>query len=159
MGQNRSTHRAPEVRRKLQGLLVSALLVTALAALAGCGSGGGGANGAGSSAGAAKAQAGVMSAAEAKAFLAANPGALILDVREPREFNDDLGHIEGAKLIPSGELGSRVGEIAEYKDKPVLVVCRVGMRSHYSAKFLAEQGFTQASNLNGGMDAWRKAGY
>ncbi len=34
----------------------------------------------------------------------------------------------------------------------MLVVCRVGMRSHYAAQFLASQGFTQVSNLNGGMD-------
>lgn len=100
-----------------------------------------------------------MGVAEAKAFLEQHPEALVLDVRETSEWNDDLGHMDRAKLIPSGELGSRVGEIAEFKDKPVLVVCRVGMRSHYAAQFLAREGFTQASNLNGGMQAWRRAGY
>lgn len=161
MTEKRSTGLVPNERRKLQGVgsvLGALALVVALALTAGCGGGSGSAaNGAGSGAPAAKA--GVMSATEAKAFLDAHPEALVLDVREPSEWNDDLGHIDRAKQIPSGQVGSRVAELAEYKDKPVLVVCRVGMRSHYAAQFLASQGFTQVSNLNGGMDAWRKAGY
>lgn len=136
---------------------VAAALAAFLLLAVGCGAApsGGGATSAG---GSSSAKAGVMTVAEAKTFLDQHPEALVLDVRETSEWNDDLGHMDRAKLIPSGELGSRVGEIAEFKDKPVLVVCRVGMRSHYAAQFLAGQGFTQASNLNGGMQAWRQAG-
>ncbi|MFN8588539.1 MAG: rhodanese-like domain-containing protein [Candidatus Eisenbacteria bacterium] len=163
MAEKRSTGLARIVRRKLQGVAaaLAALAVLALAGalLAGCGGAGSTANGNGAGAAPAAGQAGVMNVADAKAMLEQHPEALVLDVREPSEWNDDLGHIDRAKLIPSGEVGQRVGEIAEYKDKPVLVVCRVGVRSHHAAQFLARQGFTQVSNLSGGMDAWRKAGY
>lgn len=164
MTEKRSTGSVPNERRKLQGVapVFGALALVALVAIAaltvGCGGGSGSAaNGAGS--GASVAKAGVMSASEAKAFLAAHPEALVLDVREPSEWTDDLGHIDVAKQIPLGELESRVGELAAYKDKPVIAVCRVGMRSARAASYLASQGFTQVSNLNGGMDAWRRAGY
>lgn len=134
-----------------------AALVVALAGCGGAPAGGGASAGSGTAAPAGKA--GIMNAADAKAFLEQHPEALVLDVREPSEWNDDLGHIDRARQIPSGELASRVGEIAEFKDKPVITVCRVGVRSHYAAQFLAGQGFTQVSNLNGGMQAWRQAGY
>lgn len=154
-----STQIACGVGRKLQGLLGALALTCLLAgALTGCGGsvGGGAASGGGN---AARPQAGVMSAAEAKAFIAANPGVLVLDVREPSEWNDDLGHIESAKQIPLGELESRSAELAPYKDKPVITVCRVGVRSSRAASYLAGQGFALVSNLNGGMQAWRRAGY
>ena len=51
----------------------------------------------------------------------------ILDVREPDEFTGPLGHINGAVLIPLGDLGDRAGELA--KDKPIVAVCRAGSRS------------------------------
>lgn len=161
MAEKRNTALVSNERRKLQGVVsaLGALAMVAMVALtSGCGGGAGStANGAGS--GAPAARAGVMSAAEAKAFLASHPEALVLDVREPSEWNDDLGHIDVAKQIPLGELESRVAELAPYKDKPVIAVCRVGMRSARAANYLASQGFTQVSNLNGGMDAWRRAGY
>lgn len=159
MAEKRSTGFAPNVRRKLQGFVAWAPALLIVALLAGCGGGSGSGSAAKGGASAPAAKAGVLSAAEAKALLDAHPEALVLDVREPSEWNDDLGHIERARQIPSGQVGSRVAELAEFKDKPVVVVCRVGMRSHYAAQFLASQGFTQVANLNGGMDAWRKAGY
>src|SRR5664279_447280 len=54
-------------------------------------------------------------------------GALLLDVREPEEFS--AGHAPNAKLIPLGQLGSRLQEIMPYKDKPIVVMCRSGRRS------------------------------
>lgn len=74
----------------------------------------------------------------------------VLDVREPQEF--EMGHIEGAKLIPLGSLPDRMAEVP--KDKPVVVVCRSGNRSSRAAAFLTEQGFTNIENLMGGMIAW-----
>jgi rhodanese-related sulfurtransferase len=74
----------------------------------------------------------------------------ILDVREPQEF--EMGHIEGAKLIPLGSLPEHLADVP--KDKPVVVVCRSGNRSGRAAAFLKEQGFTNIENLTGGMTAW-----
>lgn len=98
-----------------------------------------------------------LSATGARRFLAAHPEALVLDVRNPDEWNDDLGHIENARLIPLPELASREGEIAAWKEKPIVVVCRAGARSREATGMLRAAGFTQAMNLEGGMLAWRSS--
>ncbi len=84
---------------------------------------------------------------------------LVLDVRNPSEWDDDLGHIPQARLIPLPELDRRVAEIETWKDRPVIVVCRVGQRSHQAAELLESRGFKGAHNMTGGMQAWRAAGY
>lgn len=83
-------------------------------------------------------------------------GALLLDVREPEEFS--AGHAPEAKLIPLGQLAARLQEIAEHKDKPVVVICRSGRRSGIAVAQLQAAGFTQVSNVQGGMQAWEKNG-
>jgi rhodanese-related sulfurtransferase len=100
---------------------------------------------------------GHLGAAEARGFLASHPEALVLDVRDPGEWDDDLGHIEGARQIPLAELPSRVAEVAAWRDRPVVVVCRVGVRSQRAAELLADAGYRQVVNLEGGMTAWRKS--
>jgi rhodanese-related sulfurtransferase len=92
-------------------------------------------------------------------MLADRPGALLLDVRSPGEWNDDVGHIEGARLIPIADLPQRLEEIASWKDQPVIVVCRVGARSGQAADLLVQRGFVEVYNLEGGMVAWRRAGF
>ena len=81
--------------------------------------------------------------------------AFVLDVREEDEFK--AGHLLNAQLIPLGKLKARMGELAKYKDKPVVVVCRSGNRSCTACSGLTKEGFTQAYNLAGGMMAWQKA--
>ncbi len=83
-------------------------------------------------------------------------GALLLDVREPDEYA--AVHAVNAKLIPLGEVGSRLKEIESYKDKPVAVICRSGRRSAQAVSFLKESGFTQVVNVDGGTTAWVQAG-
>jgi sulfur dioxygenase len=77
----------------------------------------------------------------------------ILDVREPEEFDGPLGHIEGAILIPLGELASRAGELG--RDLPIVAVCRAGSRSAQAVAILTQNGFTETANLAGGMLRWR----
>jgi rhodanese-related sulfurtransferase len=81
--------------------------------------------------------------------------AFILDVRQPEEYKS--GHIINATLIPLGSLSSRISELAKYKNKPVIVVCRSGNRSGSACAILAKEGFTEAYNLSGGMMAWQRA--
>lgn len=100
---------------------------------------------------------GHLDAVAAKDFLAAHPEALILDVRNPEEWDSELGHIEGARQIPLPELQRRMDEVAAWKDKPIVVVCRVGQRSQRAAEMLAHAGYRQVMNLEGGMIAWRQA--
>ena len=82
-------------------------------------------------------------------------GPFILDVREQHEY--DAGHIAKSKLIPLGGLESQIPELNEYKSRPILVVCRGGRRSAIACTLLKKNGFMQAYNLKGGVEAWKKA--
>jgi glyoxylase-like metal-dependent hydrolase (beta-lactamase superfamily II)/rhodanese-related sulfurtransferase len=77
----------------------------------------------------------------------------ILDVREPDEFTGPLGHIQGAVLVPLGQLAQRAGELA--RDRPIVAVCRAGGRSAQATTILQAAGFTDIANLGGGMLRWR----
>ncbi|MEO8059645.1 MAG: MBL fold metallo-hydrolase [Burkholderiales bacterium] len=81
------------------------------------------------------------------------PDIQIIDVREPQEFTDALGHIRGARLLPLSELSTRIGEID--RDRPVVAVCRSGARSAQATLMLQQAGFEDIANLAGGMLRWR----
>jgi rhodanese-related sulfurtransferase len=81
----------------------------------------------------------------------------ILDVREMAEFIGPLGHIEGAVLIPLGELAGRLDELR--RDRPIVAVCRAGSRSAQATAILQQAGFAEVANINGGMLRWRAEGY
>jgi len=83
-------------------------------------------------------------------------GALLLDVREADEYA--AIHAPNAKLIPLRQLGSRLQEIAPYKDKPIVVMCRSGRRSAKAVELLQQAGYTQVSNIKGGITAWESDG-
>jgi sulfur-carrier protein adenylyltransferase/sulfurtransferase len=86
-----------------------------------------------------------------KAKLDAKENVFVLDVREPHEY--PIANL-GAPLIPVGSLESRVGEIAAEKDREIVVHCRSGARSQKAALTLKNAGFTNVSNLTGGILAW-----
>ena len=81
----------------------------------------------------------------------------IVDVREASEFSGPLGHIEGAVLIPLGELAARAGDLA--RERPVVLVCRSGARSAQACVILQRLGFSDVANLAGGMLRWRAEGF
>ena len=78
----------------------------------------------------------------------------LLDVRTESEFEGNLGHIEGATLIPLNELKDRLGELEEQKEKEIVVICRSGNRSGVATNILIKEGF-DAFNMAGGMIAYR----
>lgn len=80
-------------------------------------------------------------------------GAVLLDVREPHEWQ--AGHAPRARHIPLGQLARRSGELP--KGRTVVTVCRSGARSARAAAMLARDG-RAVSNLSGGMHAWARAG-
>ena len=80
----------------------------------------------------------------------------VVDVREPEEFAHGLGHIEGALLVPLGELEARQAELP--RDRPIVTVCRSGARSARAAAMLGKAGFADVANLRGGMLRWRAEG-
>ncbi|HET6444242.1 MAG TPA: rhodanese-like domain-containing protein [candidate division Zixibacteria bacterium] len=81
--------------------------------------------------------------------------ATLLDVRSRAEF--DEGHISGARHIMLGYLKDRLSEIPA--DKPIVVQCRIGIRSAIGASILRSQDFSDVSNLRGGIKAWEAAGF
>jgi len=80
----------------------------------------------------------------------------ILDVRSLVEFDGELGHLEGAQLVPLDELRARVTEVNT--DKPIVVVCQTGKRSGLGSVILEKAGVTRVANLAGGMVRWRELG-
>ena len=80
-------------------------------------------------------------------------GAVVVDVRDPKEFAS--GHIVAALNIPQSALEGRVAEIAKYKDKPVAVVCKMGQHSGAAGTLLRKAGFQNVLRLSGGMMEWR----
>ncbi len=83
-----------------------------------------------------------------------NPELVILDVRNPYELEEYLGHIDGVINIPVQELEERINELNEYKDKEIAVICRSGVRSLTATNLLIEYGFS-AQNVEGGMIRYR----
>ena len=82
-------------------------------------------------------------------------GTLVLDVREDKEFAE--GHLPKARHIPLKELAARVGELAKFKSRPVIVTCKSGMRGGAACRLLKAQGFTSVYQLKGGIAAWQQA--
>jgi uncharacterized membrane protein YdjX (TVP38/TMEM64 family)/rhodanese-related sulfurtransferase len=82
---------------------------------------------------------------------------LVLDVRTAQDFVGEQGHIEGAVNIPVEELQQRIGEIGEYLEKPVAIVCRTDKRSARAALLLTEEGFSDVHVVRGGMTKWLEA--
>jgi len=80
---------------------------------------------------------------------------VILDVRTPAELVGSLGKIDNVINIPIQELENRVGELSEYKDKEIAVICRSGNRSNTGTRILRENGY-KAKNVLGGMIEYRK---
>ncbi len=80
--------------------------------------------------------------------------ALILDVREPAEFQ--MGHLPSAINVPRGVLEFKVGMHPQLSDpeRNILIYCKNGGRSTLAAFTLMQMGFTQVEMLNGGFDGW-----
>ena len=79
----------------------------------------------------------------------------VIDVREPHEYS--AGHVPNAKLIPVASVFARKDELP--RDRDVIFVCQVGQRSALACEMAAAAGLTRLFNLEGGTEAWTKAGY
>ena len=91
-----------------------------------------------------------ISVIELQQKLAAGGELLVLDVREPFEF--DIASIEGSQLIPLGQLDEHMDELS--RGKETVVLCKSGVRSAHAVELLQRRGFGKAFNLEGGIDAW-----
>jgi len=87
---------------------------------------------------------------ELKRMMDENRMPVLLDVREPHEY--EICRIEGAKLIPLGEVAARMHELDTADE--IVVHCRSGVRSAKAVDFLMRAGFRKIKNLQGGILAW-----
>jgi MoaD family protein len=87
---------------------------------------------------------------ELKKRLDAGDDLVIVDVREPNEFQ--INRIQGSVLIPLGELPSRYRELDP--DREIVLQCKMGGRSAKAQDFLRTVGFTRTKNLKGGILSW-----
>src|SRR5881296_4350058 len=74
----------------------------------------------------------------------------LIDVREPFEY--EIARIDGAKLIPLGEISERLDELSG--ERPIVVHCHTGKRSAQAVRLLRQRGFANVYNLEGGIDGW-----
>ncbi len=91
---------------------------------------------------------------ELQAMLSVSPP-MIIDVRSKEEFSFH-GHIADSVLTPLPELLERLADIPT--DRPILCVDRMGRRSEKACKLLMAHGYTDIFCLDGGIQAWKKAG-
>jgi rhodanese-related sulfurtransferase len=78
---------------------------------------------------------------------------LLLDVREPWEFN--TAHLPDSLLMPMGEVPSRAHQELD-PDQPIVVLCHHGQRSLSVTMWLRNQGFEHVQSLAGGIDNWSR---
>jgi rhodanese-related sulfurtransferase len=94
-----------------------------------------------------------ITAEELKRKLDAREDFLLLDVREPWEF--EVARIDGAKLMPMGDVPSRAQELDP--EEEIVVLCHHGVRSMNVTVWLRQQGFEKARSMRGGIDAWSRS--
>jgi len=93
-----------------------------------------------------------LTATELKARFDAGERFALIDVREPVEW--DIVHIEGAELVPKGDILSGAGLAKIPQDRPTVLYCKTGIRSAEALAALKRAGFADATHLQGGVTAW-----
>ena len=96
-----------------------------------------------------------LSPKEASSLVDQREDLYLLDVRTLGEYQQV--RINGAQLIPIGQLVKRLAEVP--KNRPVLVYCAVGSRSAQVVNYLARKGYPELYNLYGGIYSWAQKGY
>lgn len=77
---------------------------------------------------------------------------VFLDLRDAADFKQ--GHIVEAVHIPSPKLVARMAELEKYKDKPIVLVCKMGQQSGAAGKQLKAAGYQKIYKMTGGMTEW-----
>ncbi len=93
--------------------------------------------------------------------LTSDPKATVLDVRSPAEYR--AGHIPGARLLPvdelkAGNLADVVGDAGLRAENPLYLTCHAGQRAAKAAQVLRDAGLEHLALVQGGTEAWQKAG-
>ena len=94
-----------------------------------------------------------LSHTELKSLLDSDADVVLLDVREPWEYQ--TSHIAGGKHIPMGEIPARFNQELD-PDSHIVVICHHGVRSMNVTAWLRQQGFEKVQSLRGGIDRWSR---
>src|SRR3954463_6854139 len=94
--------------------------------------------------------------AGAEEAITARPGTVVLDVREPDEY--EQGALPGAVHIPRGHLESKVETHVPDRSTPIVIHCASGVRSAFAAKTLQDLGYTEVVSMAGGFNKWKDEG-
>ncbi len=106
---------------------------------------------------AARARVKECSVTEAKTRLDRGEVAHFIDVREDHEFAKD--HAKGARHVGKGVIERDIETLVPDKQVPILLYCGGGYRSALAADALTQMGYTNVTSMDGGIKAWREAGY
>ena len=79
-------------------------------------------------------------------------GAMLVDIRDTKEYSS--GHIAGAVSMPLLSIDARIIELESHKDKPVVLVCKMGQHASAAGRKLKALGFENVRRLSGGMAEW-----
>lgn len=79
--------------------------------------------------------------------------AVVVDLRDKKEF--DQGHLVGAINVPYVNLEGRVNELEKFKERPLVLLCRMGQHAGSAGTILRKHGFTKINRLTGGFMEWR----
>lgn len=85
-----------------------------------------------------------------------NKDAIVIDLRSADAFA--LGHIVGARNIPSDELDGKMAQLQQHQSEPIVAVCDAGVTSTKAVNTLRSSGFESVYGLKGGMTGWGQAG-
>ncbi len=95
--------------------------------------------------------------AEAKTRLDRGEVVHFLDIREDHEFAED--HAKGARHLGKGIIERDIETLIPDKQAPIILYCGGGYRSVLAADALQRMGYTAVISMDGGIKAWRDAGY
>ncbi len=85
-----------------------------------------------------------------------NDDALMLDIRSAADYK--TGRILNAKNIPFAELSKRISDLQQYRDKPIVLICKTGQTAASAANVLRKEGYTKVYRMTGGMLEWSNQG-
>ena len=77
---------------------------------------------------------------------------LFLDIRDAGDYK--AGHIVDAMHLPAAKLETRIGELEKHKNKPIVLVCKMGQQASAAGKTLKANGFEHVYKMTGGMMEW-----
>ncbi|KAF0805206.1 rhodanese domain-containing protein [Alcanivorax xiamenensis] len=78
---------------------------------------------------------------------------VIIDLRDSEEFR--AGHIAGSVNIPAGQVMDQLSQLQAYKDRPVILACKMGNQSSHLGRQLRGKGIPNLYRIQGGINAWR----